>query len=344
MRDLPALWSSETWRRELEAWLLPALEAAGRTVTGPLVQERVRFWSTVLHVETDRGRVWVKENAPSQAFEAGLVATVERLAPGRTAPLVAVEPGRGWLATADLGRPLGERADVSDGLWVGLVAAWATLQHDLAGHPDALLATGLTALPESDVAAWAAALADRLAALPADDPRRMTGEERAEVERGMPRVVGAAATLVASGLPPSLQHNDLHLGNAVGSDDAAMAFIDLGDALWAHPLTAFRIPLWILADRLGDPGAPLVGRVVDAALAPWSGLLAREELRALLPAADRVSCLHRAVSWQRLVDDVPVGVVPVEFHRAAVEWLLVACDPDPFARATGAVPVPRRVW
>ncbi len=66
----------------------------------------MRFWSTVLHVETDAGRVWVKENAPSQAFEAGLVQVVEGIVPGLCAPLVAVDTERGWFATADLGLPL----------------------------------------------------------------------------------------------------------------------------------------------------------------------------------------------------------------------------------------------
>ena len=85
-RDLPALWRSAEWRAAIEAWLLPALEEAGVRVTGPVVQDRVRFWSTLLHVETDAGRVWVKENAPSQAFEAGLVQVVEEIVPGVVRP------------------------------------------------------------------------------------------------------------------------------------------------------------------------------------------------------------------------------------------------------------------
>lgn len=331
--DLPARWASEEWRAELEAWLVPALEAAGRTVTGPLVQDHVRFWSTVLHVETDADRVWVKENAPSQSFEAALVAEVERLVPGRTAPVLAVEPGRGWLATADLGGPLGEREDVSDELWVELVTAWSSLQRDLAAHPDELLATGLTAVPEADVVELTVVLADRFAALPPHDPRRMTAQERAEVERGLPLLATAATALDVSGLPPTLQHNDLHLHNAMRSDDGEMAFIDLGDAVWAHPLTAVRIPLWILADRLGDRRAPLAEKVADAALDPWTEHLPAAELRSLLPAAERVSCLHRALSWQRLQDDVPASVVPADFGRAVVEWLLVSTAEDPFARA-----------
>jgi hypothetical protein len=333
-RDLPSLWASPEWRAELEAWFLPALADAGLEVTGAVVQDRIRFWSTVLHVETDAGRVWVKENAPSQAFEAGLVTTVERLAPGRTAPVVAAETGRGWLATRDAGAPLGTRPDVADEAWVEMVAAWAGVQRDLEGHRDDVLATGVDIFPD-DAAGWAAALADDLAALPAGDPRALSDAERRHVEAGLPLVAAAAEELVASGLPCSLQHNDLHLGNAVHAPGSPMQFIDLGDVVWAHPLTTFRIPLWILAERSGGPDDPLVRRVADAALEPWTDRMPLAELRALLPAADRVSGLHRALSWRRLVEDVPLAAVqPAEYARAHVEWLLVATADDPYARAT----------
>ncbi len=331
--DLLATWDSPRWRAGLEAWLLPALADAGLTVTGPVEQSRTRFWSTVLHVETDAGRVWVKENAPSQAFEACLVAAVERLVPGRVPPVVAVEPDRGWLVTRDVGTPLGARDDVPDEAWTELASAWAGLQHDLAPHADALLGTGLSAVPEPGITDWAAALADELGRLPGDDPRALTDEERRHVDAGLRLVEEAAAVLTASGLPASLEHNDLHLGNAFHAPDAPMRFIDLGDAVWAHPLTAFRIPVWVLSARRGGPADPLVRRVVDAALEPWTDRVPLPDLRALLPAADRVSCLHRALSWRRLVEDVPLGVVDPEYVRAYAEWLLVATDPDAYTAA-----------
>ena len=334
MRDLPALWSGQEWRADLEAWLLPALADAGLTPTGPVVQERVRFWSTVLHVETSGGRVWVKENAPSQAFEGALVAAVDALAPGRTPDVVAVDGAVGRLATRDLGVPLADAAEVTDDAWVELVSVWSALQRALVGHEDAVLATGLTPFPEDGAADWTAHLADRLAALPPEDPRRLTGDERTQVEDGLPRVASAGRELAGSRLPATLQHNDLHLGNALVGADRSIAFIDLGDAVWAHPLTAFRIPLWTLAEQRGV-GDPLVLRVQEAALAPWTDLVPASELSGLLPAADRLSALHRALSWQRLLDDVPLRVVPETYRRAAVEWLLIATDPDPFGRWLG---------
>ena len=334
-RDLPALWRSAEWRAAIEGWLLPALEGAGLRVSGPVVQDRVRFWSTLLHVETDAGRVWVKENAPSQAFEAGLVQVVEEIVPGMCAPLVAVDAARGWFATADLGLPLwhDETAPPPDD-WVAVVAGYSAAQRVLADHADAVLGAGVPLFPEApdDVVAWVTDLLDGLRALPADDPRRPTDEEAALVDDGLGRIHDAAAVLAASGLPSTLQHNDLHLANAFRRPDGGMTYIDLGDSVWAHPLTTMRIPLWIMRHRftLAEDDRDL-RRARDAGLEPWTDRFDREDLAALLPAAERLSCLHRAESWARLQRDVPLRVVDDEFVRSAVEWVVDAAAPDPYA-------------
>ncbi|HET7762979.1 MAG TPA: phosphotransferase, partial [Phycicoccus sp.] len=105
--------------------------------------------------------------------------------------------------------------------------------------------------------AWVRGLLDELVALPPTDPRRATEEEIAAVEAGLDRIGEAAAALAGSGLPDSLQHNDLHLGNALRAPAGGYAVIDLGDALWTHPLTTSRIPRWVLRYRLGhEPGSP----------------------------------------------------------------------------------------
>ena len=333
-RDLPALWRSPEWRADIESWLLPALAGAGRTVTGPVVQDRVRFWSTVLHVETDAGRVWVKENAPSQAFEAALVDAVEGIVPGLCAPLVAVDTERGWLATADLGLPLWHDETpppVDD--WVAVTEGYAMAQRTLADHADAVLAAGVPRFPEAPdaVVRWVTDLIEQLRALPADDPRRPTEAESALVDDGLERIHDAAAALASSGMPSTLQHNDLHLGNAFRRPGGGMTYIDLGDAVWAHPLTTLRIPMWTVRFRfdLAEDDVGVV-RVLDAGLGPWTDRWDRETLVALLPAADRISCLHRAESWARLQADVPRRVVDEDFLRSPIEWVVDAAAPDPY--------------
>ena len=336
--DLPARWESEDWLAGLEAWLVPALADRGVRTTGPPVRDRVRFWSVLARVETDAGRAWVKENAPSQAFEAALVEVVHGLAPDAVATPLAVDTARGWLATADLGLPMWHDEQVppvED--WVGVVQRFGVLQHALAEHADAVLATGVPPFPEHPDAmlAWLDALVSASRALPDADPRRLDDAELGAVVDGRERIREAAERLEAAGIPRSVQHNDLHLGNAFRRANGAVAFIDLGDALWTHPLTAARIPLWILRHRFGlGPDDPPVRRAVDAYLEPWTDRFDRAALRELLPDAERISCLHRAESWRRLQADVPVHRVDEPFLRSVPEWLVDAASPDPYASAT----------
>lgn len=335
--DLPALWESDDWLAALERWLGPALHAAGVHPVAPAVRDRVRFWSVVVRVETDAGRVWVKENAPSQGFEAALVDLVGRLVPDAVPPPLAVDSRHGRLATADLGLPMwhDERVPPLED-WVAVLQDYAGVQQVLTAHATAVLGAGVPVFPEQpgDVAAWVEGLVTASRALPPGDPRRLTDAETAGIEHGMPRIRDAAERLAASGVPASLQHNDLHLGNAFRRAGGAISFIDLGDSLWAHPFTAARIPLWIMRNRLGlGADGPEVTRATDAYLEPWTDRWDRPTLRALLLDAERLSCLHRAESWRRLQADVPLHRVDEPFRRAVAEWLVDAAAPDPYASA-----------
>lgn len=332
VRDLVAWWQSPQWRSEAEEWVASVLSTRGRRLVGPVEQPRVRSWSTQLAVPTDLGAVWFKENAPSQSFEAALVEVVHRLAPGRVVAPLGVECDRGWLLADHLDGWLWGRGGAGVDDWAGLLGSYAALQRQLPAHGAEVLASGLPAFPRSggEVASWVEQIVDELAGLPSSDPRRLTADEVRQVRHGTLRLGGAAEELAASAIPESLQHNDLHLGNAFRAPDRGVTVIDLGDAVWAHPFATLRIPLWRMA-RDGHHEAAQ-RRVTDAYLEHWSDLAPLADLRRLLPAAERLSCLHRAESWRRLQWDNPLERVRGDFERAVADWLLVATAEDP-ARA-----------
>lgn len=326
MRDLPALWSSRQWRDEAEDWIRAQVR-----VTGPIEQTRLRFWSTVLRVPTSDGIVWFKENAPSQSFEAALVLELSRLVPGRVPPVVAADLDRGWLLTADLGPVLG--ADPQPADRAGVAHAYAVVQRALEPHLRAMFDAGVPAFEDGNAMAYAVALADELARLPEGDGRRVTAEERRRVDAGLRRLGEAAAVLEASGMRDSLEHNDLHLNNAIRRPDGTVAFIDFGDAVWAHPFASIRVLLWQSRIAGSGPGSPEHERILEAYLDPWAGVASPAELWRAVAAAERIGCLHRAESWRRLMSDVPLESVPEEFRDAPRHWLLVATSADPFVAA-----------
>ena len=331
--DLVARWTSAEWRDQAHGWIRDRVR-----VTGPIEESKVRFWSVVLKVPVDGGWAWFKENAPSQAFEAGLVAAIDRIAPGRVAPVLGVDADRGWLLTADLGTPLGERRPEDDEAAAAeladLVLAWSSLQRGLVRHEAAMRGARVPAFEDWHAMPYAVALADHLAGLPEGDGRRLSSQDRRLVDDGLQRLGQASARLEASGIPDSLEHNDLHLWNAFRGPTGATSFIDLGDAVWSHPFASWRIALWITRSNLGfGPGSAPYERIVDAGLEPWTDLAPREELRAVLSAAERLSCLHRAESWRRLMADVPVECIPADWLDAPASWLLSAVAEDPYVDA-----------
>ncbi len=334
--DLPARWASEPWRAEAQAWIEQCVSAAGRRLVGPIETVRIAFWSVVMSAPTDAGTVWFKENAPSQAFEAGLMTALQELTPGRTPPVLGADPARGWLLTVDLGLPIAADPVLEDdaeavAALVEVVSMYAEVQRTLAQDQSTRRTVRVPAFPSADAVGYAATLADQLAVLPPGDKRRLDESGQKVVAEGLRQLAQDAERLEASGIPDSLQHNDLHLWNALRAPDGGVAIIDLGDAVWSHPFASLRIPSWILRARLDyAPGSPEYADVVDAYLDPWGEYGSPGQLRSLLPAAERLSCLHRAETWRRLQADVPLACVDEEWVDAPAYWLTAACSPDPY--------------
>lgn len=354
-QDLLALWSSEQWLADTDAWIHEAALTVGARVSGPIETTHHRFWAVVRRVSTDQGVMWFKENAPSQSFEAALVRTIDQVAPGQVAPVVATDDVRGWLLTRDLGSPLAEdpalQSDSAAGVALAeLAGSYAGLQRTLEGRARDMWAAGVPSFDYGNAMAYAVALADQLAGLPMEDGRRLDADGRRMVDAGLSRLGEAAARLEVDGIPESLEHNDLHLWNAfrpavparsgfsrlgpsgvVSPEATGLAVIDLGDALWSHPFATLRLLCWNARRRLGSgPGDPAYERIVEAYLDHWSEFGTETDLRRLLPAAERLSCLHRAESWRRLMADVPLSTIPDDYLDAPAYWLQAACSIDPY--------------
>ena len=186
-RDLPATWAGERvarrargagWcRRSRPSGCAPPRRssatgcASGRSSPGS---------------RPTRGRVWVKENAPSQAFEAALVprssTTSCRMPSPPRSPSTATAAG--WrpptsgcrCGTTSTVPPLAD--------WVDVLQGYAVVQQVLADHADAVLATGrpdLSRAAPTTSSAWVEHLVEASRALPGGRPeaaRRRRGRRR----------------------------------------------------------------------------------------------------------------------------------------------------------------------
>lgn len=326
MRDLVSEWSSPEGLADTTRWVDEVLSARGERRLSPLDPVRVRFWSAVHRLETDRGRRWVKLGNPGQAFEGALLAQLGAVVPDEVVTPLAVDRAEGRWLLPDGGPTLRDAGAESPADRAALLTQVAGLQQRVAGERDRLSA--VPALPLADTTAYVAALVDRLASLADDDPQAVDRADVARWRAGLPGLDAAVGRLAALGLPDTLQPGDVHAGNACAPQHPGgpARLIDLGDAVWGHPLGVLHLPLrQAVGARLAAPlpDTPLVRGLADAYLDRWPRTRSTDR-RALIDDADRVGAAHRLVSWERLLGPVDPAAVPPPLPRLA-DWVEQAC-------------------
>lgn len=301
----PEVWQSAAFEGELREWIEPhtgAVRALARVSDRP--------WSGVWRVDAERGVFYAKQNCPGQQQEARVVAVLARIAPDFIVAPVALDEERDLLLTRDAGRTW------SEALAEGAAVGWETLLHDAM----LLARTSVPVLNEMRLTVLdPAGIRDHLGS--ARDEWRIPEEFRAGADAAVDVVGAAGDQLAALGLPLTLDHNDLHDANAFVGEQGAR-FFDFGDAVASSPLAALRVPLAVYARSIdASENDPRVLAIADAALEVWSDLAPMAELRAALPAANRLAAVARAESWHRILESVPEEFVAEEYRRADAEWL-----------------------
>lgn len=285
LEDVPPArpaWSRPGWRDELLGWVEAELARLGRRLVA-LEQAKVWGISTVLRIETDRGELWFKASAPLPLFVNEAVVT-ERLAarfPGQVPAPVAVEPDRGWILFEPfdvLGR------DAAPALRRELFGRFARLQRRTVELVDSLLADGCLdrrlGVLERQVDDL---LGDRRAL------HRLDAAELRAVRRLAPKLRETIRRLDALGLPPTLVHGDLHLGN-VACMGGELVYFDWTDACVAHPFVDLHSLQW-------ERDAASREALLDAYLEPWRAIVSERTLREAVALAAVATPLHHAVSY-----------------------------------------------
>jgi len=318
--SMPTVWRSRRWRDEAEGWIRGCVAAAGGQITGPIVQTRVRMWSTQLTVPTTAGLLWFKENHPGQAAEAAIIDELARMAPDHVVVPLAVERSRGWLLTPDHGATLATLDRTDEHQWCRVVSEFGDLQRRASGGADSLLAAGLVPLLPSMVADHVERHVERMRRLMPGSTVFVPPEVAEDVLRALPALRKTAERLEAAGPPlTSLEHNDLHQNNVFipRPDETTLRFFDFGDAVWAHPFTTLSVPVGVLCREWDtQPDDPRIARVVDCYLDAWTDVAALAELREAARLARMLGSVHRFESWRRLLDGSPL-----DEHREEAENL-----------------------
>ncbi|WP_245670341.1 aminoglycoside phosphotransferase family protein [Micromonospora mirobrigensis] len=313
--------SSPQWHDAALTWVGDALARHGRRITGP-VQERVRPWSLVWQVPTDAGDAWFKANNSGTRYETGLLATLSRLTPDAVLHPLAVDPELGWTLLPEGGPSLRDVLAGGDdrvARWERVLPAYAELQRTVAPRAGVLLDDGVPDHRPERLPGLLDELLDDRESLRLGQPDGMDAElhERLRAYRAEFGVL--CRRLGGTGIPATVQHDDLHDGNVFAGADG-YRFFDWGDASVAHPFGTLLVTLRSVAHAAGladdDPALP---RLRDAYLEAWTDRYDRATLREAAHLATRVTTVSRALSWRRaLATDDPARA---EYAEAVPGWL-----------------------
>ena len=273
------------------AWISSSLGEAGVRATGRTEQIRVRPWSTQLVTPTTDGRVWFKANCDGLTHEAALHAELARVAGGFVDPPLAVHRGHGWLLTRDRGPTLAAGDEPTLHQWCALVQAAGSLQRHVAGLPLVRVAKVPDCSPGTVLLRFDALL-ERFASLRPSDPCHLGIDEVRAFQTVRPRLEAAVAVLDARLLPVSLNHGDLHPGNAFVVGDGLRLF-DLADAQWAATTEVLGAAWGWLVQRTSHPWR----RIFDAYREVWSDLVTPAEFDQLVAAAMLTLPVNRSLTW-----------------------------------------------
>jgi hypothetical protein len=286
---------------------------------------KIRCWSAVWRVETDDGTYFAKQNCPGQLAEAALMQTLAGIS-SRVVPVAAVDLDRGFLLTPDHGPVMRESIGDAFEPWCDVVREASLLQREVVAHVAELERAGARRLGADEAPSYVVTRLEQYAALPANDPRGLDDEAAGRVRAALPDVERWAEQTLATGLPVTINHSDLHSNNVFVLADG-MRFFDFGDAMLTEPLAVLTATMSSLQFHLDcGPDDPRLAQVSEAALEVWSDLAPLAELRAALPAALQLGKLARSESWARCLTTLTDDEL-AEFGGSAASWLTELAAP-----------------
>jgi hypothetical protein len=302
------IWLDPEWRADAVAWAVARLSEQGRAVVGEIEQPHVYPWSTVLRVPTEDGPVWFKANARGTAYEPRLLLALGRWCPDRVLVPLAADVDRGWMLLPDGGTTLrsaqGGQTDLAH--WERVLVEYAELQRLLVPRAAEMVGLGVPDLRPPALPGHLADLLDDEPALMIDQPDGLTSDQLARLRSEQGRFAAWCDELAATGIPASLQHDDLHDANIFMPYDGVGPYrvFDWGDASVAHPFTTLLVTLRVVAyfGKL-DNGAPELLRLRDAYLEPWTAEHERSTLLEACRLALLTGPLGRALSYRRSLLD-----------------------------------------
>jgi hypothetical protein len=272
-------------------------------VTGPIEEERIRPWATVLRVPTADGLLYFKEPAPPLAHENRLIALLAAHRPELVTEVL-FEDGGGRMLMRDAGEQLSSvlDRDRDTRYWEEALPLYAELQ--------------IEAFPDAERLVEAGAFDRRSAGLPALYERLTAEQVRGQTPAEHAQLLALAAEArevfeaLAAGPVPETINNDDFTHGSIFLRDGSYRFLDWGDACVSHPFITLTVTQRVIEIRHALPlGSPEIDRIRDAYLEPFTAFAPRAELEEMVEPARRFGqicrvALYAETPWFEEEDDL----------------------------------------
>jgi len=274
-----------------EDWIRAHVEPVGA-----IEAVHVRPWATVLRVPLADGVAWFKQCAPVQAFEPRLTAELFARWPDRVAEVLAYDEERAWLLLGDAGTPIRTLGNPPE-KWLAVLPLYAELQRGETAH---ILQHLIHHVPDLRVATLPARYRDLL-----HHDLPLASDEIGRLRSYAPRFAELCDELTECGVPETLQHDDLHMGN-VYEQAGRLRLLDWGDASISHPFASLVVTFRFLEEINNlRPTDPWFMRLRDAYLEPWGKGFSEAFMLAI-----RVGTFAHTVAWARQRNALPLNARP----------------------------------
>jgi hypothetical protein len=325
------IWARHDWMEGALAWIDALLGdiPASRTLSDAV--PRIRSWSTVIPVQSDRGNYWFKAAAPATAYEIRLYPLLAQYAGHWIMTPVAVDAERGRMLLPDGGPSLLHSAS-GDSLFAQLetiIPHYARLRIRLRPQVQEVLGEVLGAgTPDMRPDQMPTRFDEAMKVVTRiSSTRPVEGDPRLLDDLAAYRstFVAKCEVLSHSPIPPTLDHSDLHPNNILPSVDGTPRFYDWGDSVLAHPFSSMLVFLRSAVDAIGaQPDDPRIDQLRDAYLHEFRAFGSHACLVETLETACRVSMVTRALTWDKALALDP-NPNP-DWVRAPLEWMASLLD------------------
>lgn len=278
-------WFRPGWFDLIEAWIDAVLAPTGRRRIGPV--EPFRLWSisAVVRVPTDDGVLWCKAACEHFRAEPRIHTAVAALFPDLVPRVVAVEAAEGWALMEPTAGA--EPSAQPSGAALAVAGRWAAAQLASIEHLPELLAAGLEHRgADATIGAFRRLLAESA------ELELLSPEELVAIRAAADRALALTRECWAAGIPETLSHGDLHLGN-VAWDGETLCIFDWTDGCVSHPFLD-------AAHLVGSAGPGAADGSQEAYAEVWRAAFPDADIERALALAPLADLVLQTVTFERI--------------------------------------------